>query len=160
MKKHIFGIFTYFATFFLSFLLVASLTEKPQVKATSCFPHRSFTNSRDVKLKTGQETEIRNLLTLDRDFGFSYFAGDQTADDTDKLVENMQSLLDNENLPIPFVKAYAAHTEAWNNYAKHLGKSKNHRDSDAECKILNRRINETYDTLLLTAQSFDVDFSN
>ena len=66
--------------------------------------------------------------------------------------------LDNSNLPVPIRKAYQAHTEAWNNYAKHLRNSGRHDDSDRECRNLNRDINETYNTVLFSAGNFDVDF--
>ncbi|CAN5675345.1 hypothetical protein BH20ACI4_BH20ACI4_19440 [soil metagenome] len=154
MKKHLFAIFTYFATFFISFFIVSLLTEKPQTKATSCFPTKSvmrLTHS----FETEQQITIRNLLLLDREFGMDYFAGAEKAEDTKFLVGNMQSLYTSD-LPAPVQEAYQAHIKAWDNYAKHL--SKNHDSTDVECKILNRKINETYGALLYTAKNYDVDF--
>ncbi|MGI9055553.1 MAG: hypothetical protein ACR2F2_07095 [Pyrinomonadaceae bacterium] len=154
MNKHLFAIFTYFATFFLSFFLVSFLTEKPKLKATSCFPSRNVVNK---TFQTEQEIQIRTLLTLDQKFGEEYFDGMENATETENLVKRMRDL-DNSNLPVPFRKAFQTHTEAWNDYAKHLRKSRNHDASDKECKILNRQINETYNTVLLSAKNFEVDF--
>jgi hypothetical protein len=156
MKKHLFAIFTYSATFFISFFLVSFLTERPQTKATSCFPNRTVIRS-VTTLETEQKSEIRNLLKRDQEFGLDYFVTNEQAKDTENLVKNMQSL-DNPKLPVEVRKAYKDHIEAWSIYAKHLRKSENHDGSDRDCKIHNRGINETYNTLLLAAENYGVDF--
>lgn len=156
MKKHLFAIFTYFATFFLSFFLVSFLSEKPQSKTTNCFPNKTATRS-ITTIKTDRQTEIRNLLKDDRKYGLEYFVTDERASDAEKLVRNMRSL-DNPNLPADVRKAYKAHTEAWEIYAKHLKKYGRHEGSDNDCINLNRDINVTYDTLLLAAENYGVDF--
>jgi hypothetical protein len=156
MKKHLFAIFTYFVTFFISFFIVSLLTEKPQIKATSCFPTKN-TMRPTYSFETEQETRIRNLLTRDQEFGMDYFAGAQKAEDTKILVGNMRSL-NTSDLPAPVQKAYQAHIEAWNAFAFHLKKSGSHNSSDRDCKVLNRGINETYNTLLLAANDHGVDF--
>ena len=78
MNKHLFAIFTYFATFFLSFFLVSFLTETRSSKRQAVFqdemPHQTF--------ETEQQKQIRNLLTLDQKYGWQYFAGTETAEDT------------------------------------------------------------------------------
>ncbi len=155
MKKHLFAIFTYFVTFFLSFFLVSFLSEKPQSKTTNCFPGKTV--MRPAAFETDRQTEIRNLLINDREFGLDYFATDERAEDAEKLVKNMKSL-DNPNLPAEVRKAYQAHTEAWDIYSKHLRKSGEPHHSDKDCRIYNRSINETYNTLLLSAKSYGVDF--
>jgi hypothetical protein len=156
MKKHLFAIFTYFVTFFISFFLVSFLTEKPQLKQTACFPSRTAARS-VTTLETKQQSEIKYLLKRDQEFGFDYFVTNEQAKDAENLVKNMQSL-DNPNLPVEIRKAYKTHTGAWDNYAKHLRYSKDHNSSDKECKNLNRSINETYNTLLLAAEDYGVDF--
>lgn len=156
MKKHLFAIFTYFATFFISFFLVSLLTERPQTKATSCFPSRNAVKVFTTSEKTEQDL-IRTLLMEDYVSGTKYFAGNETASETEELVGQMRSL-DNPKLPLTVRKAYKSHTEAWDNYAKHLKRSKNHESSDKECIALNRDINETYNTLLLAAENYGVDF--
>ncbi len=158
MNKHLFAIFTYFATFSVSVLLVGFLTPVKPYVATSCFPGKTVTKSFDRNPETVEQTEIRNLLEKDQSFGLTYFAGKETANNAEKLVEQMNGLLDNSKLPTPLLKAYKAHTEAWNNYAKHLGNSGNHDFSDRECRILNREINETYNTVLIAAENYGVDF--
>lgn len=158
MKKHIFAIFTYFATFFLSFFLVGLLTEKPALKATSCFPVRNFAVTEKSVLETGQQTQIRNLLTFDHKYGKEFFAGSVTGDRAAHLVEQMKGLLDNSDLPMPVRKSYSGHILAWDNYARHLGSVKDHKNSDKDCIVLNREISETYNTVLLSAKSYGVDF--
>lgn len=157
MKKHIFAIFTYFVTFFLSFFLVSFLTEKPQTKATYCLLNRNVASTTKTTFETEQQSEIRKLLTQDEQFGFEYFATNENAENAENLVENMRSL-DNSKLPLTVRKAYKTHIQAWENFALHLKRSKNHRDSDKECIGLNRDINETYNTLLLAAENYGVDF--
>ena len=160
MKKHIFAIFTYFATFFISFFLVSLLTERPQTKATSCFPSRNaakvFTNS---EITEQDQEKTLSLLRNDYIYGAKYFRGSESAEETGKLVERMRSL-DNSDLPLPVRKAYQSHTEAWSIYANHLRNAENHERSDRECKIFNRNINETYNTLLLAAKNYDVEFGH
>ncbi len=158
MKKHLFAISTYFATFFISFFLVSLLTERPQTKATSCFPSRNVMRPAETTSETEQQTEITYLLKRDQKFGFEYFATEQRASDAKILVENMRSL-DNSDLPLPIRKAYKTHTQAWNAYADHL-RGSSHKKSDRDCINLNRDISETYNTLLLTAENYGVDFPN
>lgn len=156
MKKHFFAIFTYFTTFFVSFFLVSLLTERPQTNATACFPNRTVMRS-VANIETKQQSEIRNLLMRDREFGLEYFVTDERANNAEELVKNMRTL-NNPKLPLTVRKAYKTHTDAWDNYAQHLKRSKNHVSSDKECVVLNRDINETYDTLLLAAKNYGVDF--
>lgn len=156
MKKHLFAIFIYFATFFISFFIVSLLSEKPQLKATSCFPTKKVMRPAH-NFETEQQTQIRNLLTRDQEFGMEYFAGAQNAENTEKLAYKMQTL-QWTSLPLPVLKAYKTHTSAWNNYAIHLKKHGKHDDSDKDCINLNRDINETYNTLLLAAENYGVDF--
>lgn len=156
MKKHLFAIFTYFVTFFLSFFLVSLLSEKPQTKATHCFPGKNVMRPAQI-FETEQQSQIKNLLTRDRNFGLEYFAGTENAKETENLVKRMKTL-DDPNLPQTVRKAYKAHTEAWEIYAKHLKKYGKHDDSDKDCINLNRDINVTYDTLLLAAENYGVDF--
>lgn len=159
MKKHIFAIFTYFATFFLSFFLVSFLTGKPQTKATYCFSGRSVSNPAKTTFETEQQTGIRNLLTRDQKFGLEYYAAEETAESAENLVANMKNLLDSSQLPVTVRKSYIAHIGAWENYAKHLKRSKNHDFADKDCIALNRDISETYNTLLLAAENYGVEFS-
>lgn len=154
MKKHLFAIFTYFVTFFISFFIVSLLTERPQTKA--CFPTKNAMRPAH-SFETEQQTKIRNLLTRDQKYGMEYFAGPESAEETENLVRRMKSL-DDPNLPRTVRKAYKTHTEAWNNYAIHLKKHGKYVDSDKDCINLNRDINETYNTLLLAAEDYGVDF--
>lgn len=154
MNKHIFGIFTYFITFFVSFAIVSFVTEKPTLKATDCFLTRNITRATDTNFEAEQQSRIKNFLYLDQRLGDRYFSGDT---DTEKFIEQINSL-DTSELPVPIQKTYKAHTEAWNNYARHLSNTKNHNDSDRECRVLNRRINQTYDRLLLAAKKYGVEF--
>lgn len=159
MNKHLFAIFTYFTTFFVSVLLVGFVTPVKPYVATSCFnTSKTVIHPVNPRVETAGQSQIRNLLTFDQKFGFAYFAGVENANETENLVERMRSL-DDSNLPIPFRKAYQAHTEAWDNYAKHLRNSGNHDDSDRECRILNRQISETYNTVLISAKNYGVDFT-
>lgn len=158
MNKHLFAIFTYFATFFFSFLLVSLLTERPAMKATSCFPARNVMRPAH-SYETAEQKQIKRLLALDRTYGLEYFAGPEQAADTELLVEKMRSL-DSAGLPLPVRKAYRAHTDAWSDYARHIKNSSNHDYADRDCIALNRGINETYNTLLLAAKNYGVDFED
>lgn len=160
MNKHLFAIFTYFTAFFSSVFLVGLLTPTNSYVATSCFPTRMATTSVSPRAETSQQRQIRKLLDADQYFGMQYYAGNESDVDTANLVEKMESLSDISDLPIPVSKAYKAHTEAWDNYAKHLKNTKDHDESDRDCKFLSRQIDETYNILLIAAKNYGVDFPN
>lgn len=155
MKKHIFAISTYIVTFCLSVLLVGLLTDRSQPVVFA-----PVTESETIfipKFETTEQSQIRTLLMLDQKYGFEFFGGVENASEAEKLVNKMRSL-ENPNLPMPVRKAYKAHIEAWNNYALHLKKSSEHEFADRDCRVLNRDISETYNTVLLAAKSYGVEF--
>ncbi|MEO6590185.1 MAG: hypothetical protein ABIP06_12880 [Pyrinomonadaceae bacterium] len=157
MKKHIFAISAYVVTFCLSVLLVGLLTgsSKPVVSAPLFDNKATFI----PKFETTEQSSIRTLLTLDQQYGFEYFDGVENACRAENLVIKMRSL-ENQNMPLPVRKAYKVHIEAWNNYARHLKNAPDHDSGDRDCRVLNREISETYNTVLLSAKSYGVDFSN
>lgn len=160
MKKHLLAIFTYFVTFFISVFLVGLLVSKtaPLAVSAPCVKEKKAAKSFNPVSENADQINIRTVLESDKKFGSEYFAGSQNAEDTKNLVYKMQTL-NRTNLPLPFRKAYKAHIAAWNNYARHLERSSgNHDFSDRDCRILNREINETYNTVLLSAKSHGVDF--
>lgn len=156
MNKHLFGIFTYFATFFISFALVAlfGVKEKPVVE--------TYTISTIAPLSRNYETvdqrEIRKLLDNDRSFGLEYYARAEQPESATELVEKMRELNKNSQLPPQIRKAYANHLEAWNNQAKHVNSQAHLSDSDRLCPELDAEITKTYDELLDTAEDFGVVF--
>ena len=157
MKKHLFAIFVYSATFLTSVFLVGLLTPEKIFTPTSCFSSHSRHSNKLPIVETGQQAEIRNLLRLDQKYGNRYFSGAEKAADTDRLVSRMRSL-DTSSVPAAVREAYENHTEAWNDYAEHLNSSKDHTGSERECVRLNGRINATYDEVLNSARKYGVYF--
>lgn len=164
MKRHLLAIFTYFVTFFVSFLLVVLLSPKqpisPVETRTACFPKSLARLSSKPAPDTAEQKRIRELLSEDRWYGLAYFAEKENAKNAVKLVGQMESL-DNEELPSDIRRAYRLHTDAWRNYAQHLSEQKNslrHDFSDEECAALSAEINRTYGDLLDAARMHGVDF--
>lgn len=157
MNRHIFGISTYFLTFFLSIILVA-LVGGFKKEANVEF----FTISTNAPLnrnyQTVEQREIRKLLENDRTFGLEYYASGEQPEVALELVEKMRELSKNSQLPPQIRKAYITHLEAWNNYAEHANSRAHLNDSDRLCPQLDAEITRTYEDLLDTAKDFGVVF--
>lgn len=157
MNKHIFGISTYFLTFFVSIVSVA-LFGGFEKKATV----ETYTITTVAPLGRTYETvdqrEIRKFLESDKKFGFAYYARAEQPESAIELVKNMRELGKTSELPPQIRKAYAAHLEAWNNYAEHVNSPAHSSESDRLCPQLDAEISETYEELLDTAKDFGVAF--
>jgi len=156
MNKHIFGISTYFLTFFISVMLVALFgVKKEAVVETYTF---TATAPLSRTYETVDQREIRKLLENDRTFGFEYYERAEQPEAATELVENMSELNKNSQLPPQIRKAYAKHLEAWNNLAEHVDSQAHLTGSDRFCPQLDAEISRTYDELLDTAKDFGVAF--
>ena len=156
MNKYLFSIFTYFATFFLSVILVGLLTGSPAV-STSCPQHKAGLLSVDPAVRHTTQSRIIRLLESDKKFGIEYYKNSEDAESAHRLVEQMEDL-DDSVLPDDIRRAYKIHTKAWRDYAKHLNNTKSHYSSDEECAKFSREIGSTYDDLLDSARNHDVYF--
>ena len=156
MNKHIFGISTYFLTFFVSVTLVALLGVKKEEAAVEVFS-LSVNAPISRSYETVDQREIRKLLENDRRVGFEYYGRAEQPEAAEELVENMREL-NSSQLPPQIRKAYANHLEAWNEYANHVNSRAHLTESDRLCPQLDAEISKTYDELLDTAKDFGVVF--
>lgn len=158
MNKHVFGISTYFLTFFLSVVLVALLggfkTECTAIETYALTTNAPLTRNYD----TADQRQIRKLLVNDRKVGLEYYARAEQPESALELVENMREISLNPALPQQIRKAYANHLEAWNDYAEHANSRAHLDNSDRFCPQLDAEITRTYDELLDTAKDFGVAF--
>lgn len=158
MNKHIFGISTYFLTFFLSIILVAIFSGFK----TQCTAVETYTITTNAPLTrnyaTVEQREIRKLLENDRRFGLEYQTGDEQPEEALEYVEQMRELSRNSELPSQIRKSYQIHLEAWNAHAKHVNNRAHQSESDDLCPQLDAEIDKTYDELLDTAKDFGVIF--
>lgn len=159
MNRYIFGISTYFLTFFLSVILVAlfgvkeePVTEKIVVKT------ETFLGKHNRNFETVEQREIRKLLVNDQTLGLEYYRRAKQPKAANDLVEQMRELTENSEIPASFRKAYKNHFDAWNNYANHLESRSHLPESDDLCGKYNSEISRTYNELLETARVFGVDF--
>lgn len=156
MNKHIFGISTYFLTFFVSVTLVALFGVKKETAVATYTITATAPLSRTFE--TVDQREIKKLLENDRKFGFEYYARAEQPEAATELVENMREISKTTELPPQIRKAYANHLEAWNNYAEHVNSRAHLTESDRLCPKLDAEITKTYDELLDTAKDFGVAF--
>lgn len=164
MNRHIFGISTYFLTFFLSVILVAvfGIKEEPvaeKIVVTSA----TFTGKPNRNFETVEQREIRKFLETDRSSVRKNHGG---KGEREKLiVEDMKNLSKNSSIPMEIKVAYQENIAAWNNLSKHLADkhSEMHNDngddySGIECERLYREINFTYKKVLEAAKNYGVDY--
>lgn len=158
MNKHVFGISTYFLTFFLSIIVVALLGGFK----TDCTTVETYTLTTNAPLTRNYDTVdqrgIRKLLANDRKVGLEYYARADQPGAAEELVEKMREIGETSELPPQMSKAYADHLAAWNDYAEHVSSRAHLDDSDRLCPQLDAEITRTYDELLDAAKDFGVAF--
>lgn len=160
MNRHIFGISTYFLTFFLSIIVVALFGGfKKQAKV------EVFTVSTNAPLSRNYETveqrEIRKFLETDRSFANKQYQAENRLEREEFIIQDMNDLLDNSSLPAEIQIAYRENIIAWDKQLKHLeyAEIRNyHSEPDEECAQRIKEINFTYENLLKTAKKYGVDY--
>ena len=166
MNKHIFGISTYFLTFFLSVLLVAlfGVKEEPVVKEKIIVTSATFTGVAcplNRTSETVEQREIRKFLETDRSFANKEYRAEDEIERKKFIVKDMKELLKTSSVPAEIRIAYEENIDAWDNQLKHLkyAKTRNYELApDTESDLLYREINFTYEKLLKTAKKYGVDY--